>query len=730
MSDLATEAKRLVGTGDFDPDWYASHYGDVPASIDPVEHYLRIGKALGRQPRNQRSASALKASADRTVPAKPELRGHLDSRDRTGVLSGWLANVGEPAPRVALLKIDETALEILASNYRSDLQRAGINSGHHGWVIPLPLEKLDGKKHLVRLFDKETGKELHRREITLQRPVRSYRDFQSFLHASMTAPEVRAPFVEEDKRAFANMEFVGNKLASEALALSEPPLVSVVMAAYNREHCVAEAIKSVLNQTYTHFELLVVDDGSEDGTAEVVKAFMDPRVRLIELKANSGLSAARNAGFRSASGEIIAYLDSDNTWDRRFIAANVGAMARLPDADAIYSGVLMYYGGSPTPFGMRYGHFNRALLENRNFIDSNVIVHRRSLISKVGGYDEGVRRYVDHDFMLRSAFRAQIYSVPFLMCHYYYDKVQNTITSGDPSSFSLDRLNDNLVISRRLTQARVAALLLARRVTVIIPSWQSPDDLSECLEALDRHAPKDMVSVLIVDNDSDSETRAVIQAFEGLPNVSSILLDKNYGFTFAVNKGIEAAAGDSDILLLNNDAIVQAGAIGALQAEALSADDIGITVPRQILPAGTKTIETHVPFATPHKDCDVNISAHHGNIDKLPIFHDGGPIDLSFAPFFATYIKREVLKRVGLLDAEHGRHYRSDRVYADMVRHIGGFRIRYVPDAHVVHKLQRSTEALKKRASLDGQYQTMFQKNQWDPELASRLGFHAASWDL
>lgn len=92
------------------------------------------------------------------------------------------------------------------------------------------------------------------------------------------------------------------------------PSVSVVIPTYNRAHLLGRAIKSVLDQTYTDFELIVVDDGSTDGTSEVVKSFNDSRLRFIRTEPNRGASAARNTGIQAAQGEYIAFNDSDDEW--------------------------------------------------------------------------------------------------------------------------------------------------------------------------------------------------------------------------------------------------------------------------------------------------------------------------------------------------------------------------------------------------------------------------------
>lgn len=100
-----------------------------------------------------------------------------------------------------------------------------------------------------------------------------------------------------------------------------------------------------------------------------------------------------------------------------------------------------------------------------------------------------------------------------------------------------------------------------------------------------------------------------------------------------------------------------------MQKTAYEFEDSWYIVPQQVLPGGTPTIKTHVPYASSFFDCDVNPSKHHNNIINMPIFHDGEILELSFAPFFCAYIKRDVLNNSVGLDAELGRHYRSDRIF-------------------------------------------------------------------
>ena len=94
------------------------------------------------------------------------------------------------------------------------------------------------------------------------------------------------------------------------------PLVSVIMPAYNSEKYLGKSIESALAQAYEKFELIIVDDGSKDGTKSIVEQYAknDIRIKLLE-QANQGVSAARNKGLDTATGEYVAFLDSDDLWD-------------------------------------------------------------------------------------------------------------------------------------------------------------------------------------------------------------------------------------------------------------------------------------------------------------------------------------------------------------------------------------------------------------------------------
>ncbi len=103
-------------------------------------------------------------------------------------------------------------------------------------------------------------------------------------------------------------------------------IVSVVIPTFNRAPLIGRAISSVLAQSYSDIEVIVVDDGSTDDTPKIMEAFVDPRIRYLRRKKNLGASASRNEGIAAASGSFVAYLDSDDTWEPQKLKCQLSAI--------------------------------------------------------------------------------------------------------------------------------------------------------------------------------------------------------------------------------------------------------------------------------------------------------------------------------------------------------------------------------------------------------------------
>jgi hypothetical protein len=149
------------------------------------------------------------------------------------------------------------------------------------------------------------------------------------LEAQMTPPRQAIQQLQRQQRLLEGMLVSGLDGQRPPVPGAATPLVSIVLPTRNRAACLVDAIESVLAQSYPHWELLVVDDGSEDDTAAVLARYDDPRLRSFAI-AHAGCSAARNHALRQSRGELIAYLDSDNTWFPAFLSAAVRPSRRIP----------------------------------------------------------------------------------------------------------------------------------------------------------------------------------------------------------------------------------------------------------------------------------------------------------------------------------------------------------------------------------------------------------------
>ncbi|MFZ1985154.1 MAG: glycosyltransferase [Desulfatitalea sp.] len=181
--------------------------------------------------------------------------------------------------------------------------------------------------------------------------------------------------------------------------------VSVVTATYNMGEYVVLAVRSVLNQTYPHVESIVVDDGSADNTAEVMRQFeADPRVTFIPLGRNQGQAAAKNAGLKAAKGEILGFVDADNLWKPEKLAKQMPLFERSSRIGVVYSDVEYIDGeGNVLPYISRSYHegkiTDRLLLHN--FVNFNSALVRRECLEHKGFFDEGIAMGIDWDLWLR-----------------------------------------------------------------------------------------------------------------------------------------------------------------------------------------------------------------------------------------------------------------------------------------------------------------------------------------
>ncbi len=217
------------------------------------------------------------------------------------------------------------------------------------------------------------------------------------------------------------------------------PLVSVIIPAYNAEKFLPKTLESVLSQTYKNIEVLIIDDGSQDGTAEIVKSIAqkDSRVMLLQQE-NLGVAAARNLGIDNSKGEFIAPIDADDIWYPRNLEKQVQCMQQADSS----VGLVYSWSIDINEEDKLTGDFRAANIEGdvfttllcHNFLgNASSTLIRRSCIEKIGGYNtqlkaQNAQGCEDWDFYLRIAEECQFKVVPEFFIG--YRKIANTM-SGD-----------------------------------------------------------------------------------------------------------------------------------------------------------------------------------------------------------------------------------------------------------------------------------------------------------
>ena len=186
------------------------------------------------------------------------------------------------------------------------------------------------------------------------------------------------------------------------------PLVSIIIPTYNQASLLREAVESVLAQTYENWEAIIVNNYSEDQTAEVVEGFGDPRLTLVNFANQGVVAASRNKGIELARGDYIAFLDSDDWWEPAKLAR---AVERLEEGrDLVCHGVMFAWDdGRKRYVGCSSDHLARFdnLLYRGNRILTSATVVRKSLLDQVGGFNEDKELITveDYDLWLRIAQR-------------------------------------------------------------------------------------------------------------------------------------------------------------------------------------------------------------------------------------------------------------------------------------------------------------------------------------
>jgi GT2 family glycosyltransferase len=427
---------------------------------------------------------------------------------------------------------------------------------------------------------------------------------------------------------------------------------------------------------------------------------------------------------------VLAYLDDDDQWDPDHLLILFNQM-RSHGARVAYSAYAIWDKFDPDSRlgagfkAIRFAPFSRSFLENTNYISPVAFIHERALLAEVGPFDPSLIRHVDWDLFLRMTEVERPVAVPCILGHSFQDRAAGGAADFTDKDHYLLELRsklaersdwsqpfatadgaEHLAISigrqaRKVRRGRLSTLPV-EPVQIVIPNYESRDELEMCLRSIAEHTASPY-EILIVDNGSSKETYADLARLPlSFENVHLIREEASSGFSFAVNRGLnEVLDKNEQVLILNNDTLVTPDWLDELRYVLFKYEDVGMAVPRQVLPANSKASRYQMPGASSRFECDINLSAHHNNILDLDFDTEDGLIELSYAPLFCGLFRPETLKALGGLDSGNGPHYRSDWILCDGIRRLLKQRIVYTPHSKIYHLQGVAT---RKRKSSDGSF--------------------------
>lgn len=194
---------------------------------------------------------------------------------------------------------------------------------------------------------------------------------------------------------------------------ADHPLVSVIIPTFNRAWCLKKAIDSVLAQDYTHFEIIVVDDGSTDKTPDLLSEYGGATTVIHQ--PNQGVSAARNRGVAASNGVLIAFLDSDDSWYPKKLSAQVDFFSKNPEAVICQTEEIWIRDGKRANPKKKHQKLSGMIFEPSLalcLISPSAVMMRKPFFMKMNGFDESLPACEDYDLWLRVTCRFPVHLIP------------------------------------------------------------------------------------------------------------------------------------------------------------------------------------------------------------------------------------------------------------------------------------------------------------------------------
>ena len=340
------------------------------------------------------------------------------------------------------------------------------------------------------------------------------------------------------------------------------PEVSIIIPCYNQAHYLPEAVGSVVNQTFTHWECIIVNDGSGDNTPQIANSlimqYSEKHIRLINQE-NKGLAEARNAGIKASKGKYILPLDADDLIHPEMLQKTVSLLKTHPEIAIAYTDVKHFGSANRIVCAGEYD-FKRLCFQNHlNYCS----LYRREAWESAGGYDPNmVWGYEDWDFWIscgEKGYYGKRISEPLFMYRVketsmytkaleHHSELMARIILNHPSLYDQKHALEAKLI---LDQCSTGKLKTDPMVSVIVPTYNRPDTLRRTLESIAAQTYKRIEAIVV--NDAGEDVSGVIDTFHGRLSIKYLVHHKNKGLAAVRNTAIKHATGQYIAYLDDDD---------------------------------------------------------------------------------------------------------------------------------------------------------------------------------
>ncbi len=393
------------------------------------------------------------------------------------------------------------------------------------------------------------------------------------------------------EKEYSFMEQASPDLSPDEVSAKDQPMVSVIIPTFNRPERLVEAVKSVLAQTYESVEVIVINDGGCDVETQLSSLSGSEKIVYLRLGANKERSHARNMGIKLSKGKYIAYLDDDDRFYENHIETLVSCLENS-DCQVAYTDahrVLQIKENGQyirkdrdVPYSV---DFNKEAILRQNYIPILCLMHAKSCVDRVGGFDETLSTHEDWDLIIRLSRCFSLHHIKSVTAEFTWRTDGTSTTSQRPDDFLKTQkiIHEKYRTYRRHPNATQKAGDVINQkenpdsfpydCSIIIPVFNKVELTQQCLIQLAKVTDSVSYEVIVVDNHSTDGTHEFLKTLKG--DVQIISNEENFGFARGCNQGAQAARG-KHLVFLNNDTIPQEGWLKCLVAEAESSNDIAI----------------------------------------------------------------------------------------------------------------------------------------------------------